>query len=178
MNSIWFGAVKGAYCYHPEEDKETDIEPRLVLQSVKLFSKPLFPGMFSDSMSRSAFYPVPENLLLTSKNNHITFEFNAITYRNANVRYSYFLKGLEKGYSTPDQTNFVVYPSLPPGSYTFNVKLTDESGKQLGRPIEYGFVIKPSFYQTIWFKVLVIASLLGIVVLFYSLRKSTNKLLH
>ena len=170
-NSVWFGAVKGAYCYHPDEDKETPIEPKLVLQSIKLFSKPLLPGTYSDSISQSVVYPVPGNLVLSSTNNHITFEFSAITYRNANVRYSYFLKGLEKGYSIPDQTNFVVYPSLPPGSYTFNVKLTDESGKQLGRPIEYGFVIKPSFFQTIWFKVLVVASLIGVIILFYSLRK-------
>ena len=111
-NSVWIGAVKGAYCYHPEEDIKTTIEPKLVLQSVKLFSRPLLPGMYSDTISRSAFYAVPEKLVLTSKNNHITFEFSAITYRNSNVRYSYFLKGLEKKYSTPDQTNFVVYPDL------------------------------------------------------------------
>jgi signal transduction histidine kinase len=81
------------------------------------------------------------------------------------------LKGLEKEYSTPDQTNFVVYPSLPPGSYTFNVKLTDETGRQLGKAVAYNFAIRPSFYQTIWFKVLVIASLIGVVILFYTLRK-------
>jgi signal transduction histidine kinase len=174
-NSIWFGTIKGAYCYHPDEDRETDIEPKLVLQSVKLFSKPLLPGTFSDSMSRSAFYPIPGNLLLTSKNNHITFEFNAITFRNANLRYSYFLKGLEKEYSTPNQTNFVVYPSLPPGSYTFNVKLIDESGRQLGNIIKYGFSIKPAFYQTIWFKTLVIVSILCLIILFYSLRKKYHE---
>jgi signal transduction histidine kinase/ligand-binding sensor domain-containing protein len=170
-NSIWFGAVKGAYCYHPDEDKETTIEPKLVFQSVKLFSKPLLPGMYSDTISRSAFYSVPENLALGSKNNHITFEFSAITYRNTNVRYSYFLQGLEKEYSTPDQTNFVVYPSLPPGAYIFNVRLIDESGKQLGAPIEYKFLISPAFYQTIWFKILVVASLPVVIILFYTLRK-------
>jgi signal transduction histidine kinase/ligand-binding sensor domain-containing protein len=170
-NSVWFGAVRGAYCYHPDEDKENITEPKLVLQSVKLFSKPLLPGMFSDSTSHSAFYPVPKNLILTSKNNHITFEFNAITYQNADIRYSYFLKGLEKEYSEPNQTNFVVYPSLPPGSYTFNVKLSDETGKQLGQPVEYKFTIKPAFYQTTWFKVLAVVLLLGAVVLVYSLRK-------
>jgi signal transduction histidine kinase len=170
-NSVWFGAVKGAYCYHPDEDKETAIEPKLVLRSIKLFSKPLLPGMYSDSASRPGVYAVPCNLVLSSHHNHITFEFSAITYRNAGIRYSYFLKGLEKGYSIPDQTNFVVYPSLPPGSYTFNVRLTDEAGKQSGEPIRYVFVIRPSFYQTTWFKLLVIASLLGIVMSLYTLRK-------
>jgi signal transduction histidine kinase/ligand-binding sensor domain-containing protein len=170
-NSVWFGAVKGAYCYHPDEDKETAIEPKLVLRSIKLFSKPLLPGMYSDSASRPGVYAVPCNLVLSSHHNHITFEFSAITYRNAGIRYSYFLKGLEKGYSIPDQTNFVVYPSLPPGSYTFNVRLTDEAGKQSGEPIRYDFVIRPSFYQTTWFKLLVIASLLGIMMSLYTLRK-------
>lgn len=169
-NSIWFGAVKGAYCYHPEEDKETTVAPRLVLQSVKLFSKPLLPGTFSDSISRSSFYPVPGDLVLSSRNNHITFEFNAITYRNSHVRYSYFLKGLEKDYSMPDETNFVVYPSLPPGSYTFNVKLFDEAGNELGEKIEYKFVIEPAFYQTVWFKVMAVAAVLALGILFYTLR--------
>jgi len=171
-NSIWFGTVKGAYCYHPDEDKKTATEPKLVLQSVKLFSKPLLPGTYSDSISRSAFYPIPKKLVLSSKNNHVTFEFTAITYNNANARYSYFLKGLEKGYSTPDQTNFVVYPSLPPGSYTFNVKLVDETGKQIGDIIEYGFTIKPAFYQATWFKVMAVGLVLGLILLFYTVRKN------
>jgi signal transduction histidine kinase/ligand-binding sensor domain-containing protein len=170
-NSIWFGAVKGAYCYHPDEDKETTVAPKLVLQSVKLFSKPLFPGTYSDSMSQSSFYPVPGNLVLSSRNNHVTFEFNAITYRNSQVRFSYFLKGLEKDYSIPDQTNFVVYPSLPPGSYTFNVKLFDEADNELSEHIEYKFVIEPAFYQTIWFKILTVALVLALGILFYTLRQ-------
>ena len=170
-NSIWFGAVKGAYCYHPDEDIETTAAPKLVLQSVKLFSNPLLPGMYSDSTSQSSFYPVPGNLVLSSRNNHITFEFNAITYRNSQVRYSYFLKGLEKNYSTPDQTNFVVYPSLPPGSYTFHVKLVDEAGHDLGEHIEYKFLIEPAFYQTIWFKILAVSAVLALGILFYTLRK-------
>ena len=170
-NSVWFGAVKGAYCYHPDEDKETTVAPKLVLQSVKLFSKPLLPGTYSDSVSQSSFYPVPDHLVLSSRNNHVTFEFSAITYRNSHVRYSYFLKGLEKDYSTPDQTNFVVYPSLPPGAYTFNVKMFDEAGSELGEHIEYKFVIKPAFYQTTWFKILAVLTVLAVGILFYTLRK-------
>ena len=181
-NSVWFGAVKGAYCYHPDEDKETMVAPKLVLQSVKLFSKPLLPGMHSDSVSQSSFYAVPNDLVLSSRNNHITFEFNAITYRNSHVRYSYFLKGLEKNYSTPDQTNFVVYPSLPPGSYTFNVKLFDEGGNDLGDHIEYKFVIKPAFYQTAWFRILAVLTVLALIILSYTLRKGykerQKKLIH
>ena len=170
-NSVWFGAVKGAYQYHPEEDKQTTSEPRLVLQSIKLFSKPLLPGMYSDSTSWSAFYPVPENLALSSANNHVTFEFSAITFKNANVRYSYYLKGLERNYSTPDQTNFVVYPSLPPGSYTFHVRMIDEAGKELGEPVAYDFTINPAFYQTLWFKFLIVMAIAGIILAVYTLRK-------
>jgi signal transduction histidine kinase/ligand-binding sensor domain-containing protein len=171
-NTVWVGTAKGLYCYHPEEDLQNLSVPKLMLQSVKLFAKPLPPQKKLDSMGDSILVSIPENLVLPSNKNNITFEFLAISYSLSNIRYSYFLEGLENDFSIPDISNSVVYPSLPPGSYIFNVKAMDESGNQLGEIVKYPFLITPAFYQTLWFKSLWPLAALGIAFLVYSIRKN------
>jgi signal transduction histidine kinase len=65
-----------------------------------------------------------------------------------------------------------VYPSLPPGKYIFKVKAIDETGKQLGDMVTYSFSILPAFYQTWWFKMVLTAGIIGIVLLFYIIRRN------
>lgn len=171
-NTVWVGTAKGLYCYHPEEDLQNLTVPKLILQSVKLFSKPLPPQKELDIMGDSILVSIPQSLVLPSGKNNITFEFLAITYSRSNIRYSYFLEGLENDFSVPDFSNSVVYPSLPPGNYTFNVRAMDEAGHQLGDVVKYPFLINPAFYQTLWFKLLWPLAALGMLFLFYSVRKN------
>ncbi|HZE85802.1 MAG TPA: two-component regulator propeller domain-containing protein, partial [Puia sp.] len=112
--TLWFGTAKGLYCYHPEEDLENFIPPKLALKSVKIWD--------------STLAALPQDLVLPADKNHITFEFRAISYSHGNIRYSYYLQGLENNFSVPDRSDFVVYPSLPPGKYLLKVKATDEGG--------------------------------------------------
>jgi signal transduction histidine kinase/ligand-binding sensor domain-containing protein len=171
-NTVWVGTAKGLYCYHPEEDLQNFTAPKLILQSVKLFSKPLLPQKELDNMGDSILVSIPENLVLPSKKNNITFEFLAISYSLSSIRYSYFLDGLESDFSLPDFSNSVVYPSLPPGNYVFNVRAMDEAGNQLGDVVKYPFLITPAFYQMLWFKSLWPLAALGIAFLVYSIRKN------
>ncbi|HEY8895303.1 MAG TPA: triple tyrosine motif-containing protein, partial [Niastella sp.] len=142
-NTMWFGTTEGIYAYHPEEDRPKTGTPQLVLQSVK-----------------------------RSGNNHISFEFRCISFAYNNLRYSYFLQGLDNNFTVPDFTNSIAYPSLPPGKYTFKVKTIDETGKQLGNIVTYSFSILPAFYQTFWFKTVLTAGFIGLVYLFYIIRRN------
>lgn len=142
-NTVWFGTTKGIYAYHPEEDRSTTCTPQLIIQSARLSGK-----------------------------NHITFEFRSISFSYNNIRYSYFLQGPDNNFSAPDHTNSVVYPSLPPGNYIFKVKAIDETGKQLGNMVTYSFSILPAFYQTGWFKLVLTVALMGMIFLFYKIRRN------
>jgi len=144
-NTVWFGTSRGLYCYHPEEDRENSTPPRLALRSVNLVK------------------------------NHISFEFRAISYSRSNIHYSYFLQGLENAYSAPELTEFVAYPSLPPGKYVFKLKATDEGGKQLGELLTYPFSVEPEFYQTLWFRLLLLLAASGMIYMIYSIRRKFSR---
>ncbi|HMH23848.1 MAG TPA: two-component regulator propeller domain-containing protein [Puia sp.] len=158
--TMWFGTARGLYCYHQEEDQPNLIPPKLTLRSVKIWD--------------STLVSPPAALVLPSDKNHITFGFRAISYSYNNIRYSYYLQGLENNFSVPDRTDFVVYPSLPPGKYVLTVKATDEGGRQLGDTLLYPVSIEPAFYQTALFKILLILAASGTVLLVYNVRKSNR----
>jgi hypothetical protein len=170
-STVWFGTIRGLFCYHPREDRPHTATPILTLQSLKLFSKPLALDNDEQRTNLPASASLPFSLALPAGNNHLTFEFNAISYAHTSIRYSYSLEGLEKAFSEPDFANSVAYPSLPPGSYVFKVKAIDITGKQLGEMVTYAFSIAPALYQTLWFKVVLTLAALGIVFLLFWLRQ-------
>lgn len=169
-NRVWFGTVKGLYCYNPGEETSKLISPQVTLQSIKVFSKPIVSSE-PDQPGNTASSSFPANLELSFRNNHITFEFGAISYSYGNIRYSYYLEGMENNFSQTGINEFVTYPSLPPAHYIFHVKAVDESGQQLGQVASYAFTIVPAFYQTTWFRLLIAAVCVGLLVILYSIVK-------
>ncbi|WP_422358785.1 two-component regulator propeller domain-containing protein [Reichenbachiella sp.] len=99
------------------------------------------------------------------------FEFAVISYtapeRN---QFRYKLEGLEKDWSSPDYSGRVEYTNLPPGKYTFKVIGANESNVWNTNPTSFSFRVKPFFYQTIWFYLLVLALMIGLFLVIYKWR--------
>lgn len=65
------------------------------------------------------------------------------------VHLRYRLKGLDETWrEAGSKERSVVFNSLRPGNYTFEVMASDEVGRWTGEPVEYSFVINPAFHQT------------------------------
>jgi ligand-binding sensor domain-containing protein/signal transduction histidine kinase len=170
-STVWFGTIRGLFCYHPQEDRSGTAIPILTLQSLKLFSKPVVIDNDEERTSLPASASLPASLDLPAGKNHLTFEFNAISYDHTNIRYSYMLQGSETTFSEPDVANSVAYASLAPGNYIFKVKAIDHTGRQLGEMVTYPFSIAPAVYQTLWFKIVSALAALGLVLLLFRLRQ-------
>jgi len=92
----------------------------------------------------------PVNLKLSYKQNNISFEYAAISFKSAGeINFTYKLKGLENEWI---QTNLTTlsYPSLPPGDYTFQLYATNKFGEKSDM-ITIPFSIKAPFWRRIWF---------------------------
>ncbi|WP_456461970.1 two-component regulator propeller domain-containing protein [Reichenbachiella sp.] len=101
------------------------------------------------------------------------FEFAVISYtapeRN---QFRYKLEGFEKEWSSSDYSGRVEYTNLPPGKYTFKVVGANESNIWNTNPTTFSFRVKPFFYQTIWFYLLILALMIGIFLIIYKWRIS------
>jgi ligand-binding sensor domain-containing protein len=114
---------------------------------------------------------------LNRKNNNIIIEFNCRTFKNSGtVRYKYKMGGLNSNW-TETMNNQVDFTGLAPGRYTFEVFAysVDENWKTNVEQIK--FYIKPAYWQTLWFRILLAALFLlsVILIVFYRFKKVKGK---
>ena len=87
--------------------------------------------------------------------NNVTIKFLGIWYQNAeNLNYLYMLENYDLEWiNTRNQQ--VTYSRLPPGDYTFKIKASDTDDFTLARETAVSFSIRPPFWRTGTFYVIV-----------------------
>ena len=117
---MWFGTKKGLTKYQAEYDNVNTITPTTYITDIKLFFEKTDWKTYTDSINDQT--GLPEKLVLSYKNNHLTFSYIGInTTLPEKVRYSYMLVGADKSWSPPTDKGEVTYSGLPPGEYNFQV---------------------------------------------------------
>jgi signal transduction histidine kinase/ligand-binding sensor domain-containing protein len=166
-NNLWVGTEGGLLNFQNIKYKPEDIEkPLIYITGIKLFSK----QFNTDSVNKIVVNPwfnIPEQLVLSHHQNHLTFEFNAHSLLEGNkIKYQYLLSPVDSVYSSLTLKNFVIYSNLQPGVYEFKVRAYSNYSNQSSQSASYHFTIKTPFYKTILFRILlVILILLGVVLL-------------
>lgn len=110
------------------------------------------------------FHNYPLGLKLAYNINNLTFRFSASRYPYLkDIRYSYFIQGVDQEWSSPSSDQKAEYRGLNPGEYTFLLKA---SGREniWSEPIEYTFSVMPPWWLTWWAYVLY--ALLAIVMVY------------
>lgn len=123
------------------------------------------------------FSNYPRDLKLSYDLNHLTFHFSAIDWSAPDkIKYSYRMLGLDDTWSKPSEETVADFRSLDHGKYEFQVRAIGQS-QVWTEQFSYPFTIRPAWWQTWWFKALMIVAMLFIVFLivrfiyFYKLRK-------
>lgn len=139
---IYYGTTDGLFVYNEQHASPTSEIKEVLLQSVKLFGKTL-PGEKEDKNGHHVFRYNEHNL---------SFDFHAISLRaQGDVEYQYLLQGADTSWSAPFTTSSINFSSLSPGKYKLLIRA--RAGQTLWcSPLEYGFSIKPPFYQTTIFR--------------------------
>jgi ligand-binding sensor domain-containing protein/signal transduction histidine kinase len=161
-NNLWFGTVSGVFKFFPDSGERHNYLPPVVLQQVQVFSKDIPTVRYNGLINN--WYAIPKNLSLEHNENHLTFSFRCPSYLHGeSLLYQYQLEGMEKIYSALSPNHFVVYPALPPGHYTFRARAFLEGVGFSKNNVEFSFDIKAAFYQTIYFKILLLVLVIGII---------------
>ncbi len=169
--NLWFGTVKGAVKYNPNEDRPNDMEPLTHISGINLFFEPLHK---IDSTQRPV--ETAQQIVFKYNQKHITFNYTAISLTTPEkVLYSYKLENSDDDWSPPTKARSATYSNLDPGSYTFMVKACNSDGIWNETPVVYKtIVITPPFWSTWWFYTMVVV--LGVVVVYLFITARTRKL--
>lgn len=153
-SAIWFGTVYGLIKYDPKEYIENTYESKISITNFQLYYK--------DTVLKNKTH-------LAYDDNNITFNFSGICLTNPEkVNYSYLLEGFEKKWSPESKDRLAMYSNLPPGTYTFKVKSSNNEGVWNRTPATFTFIIDQPFWRT-WFFLLSI-TIIFILALLFSIR--------
>ncbi|MBI3140170.1 MAG: GAF domain-containing protein [Sphingobacteriales bacterium] len=87
----------------------------------------------------------------------ISFQFAGLYYGNSTrLSYQYKLEGYDKEWQKPARGFEASYQNLPAGHYRFQARAVDDQGNIKGDTGFFSFYIKPPFWQTGWFILLLV----------------------
>jgi len=102
-----------------------------------------------------------QKLVFSSKEYVIGIEYAALHYQSPkDNRYAYMLEGFDRDWNYVGNQQMATYTNLPHGNYTFKVKAANPQGLWNNEPTTIKLVIKPFWYNTLFFKILAVLIIL------------------
>ena len=157
--TMYFGGVNGISFFKPES-----LTSNLFVAPVRITNIKVMDQVYKDSLSLSYV----KSIDLPYDQNYIFFEFAAFNFSNSERNtYRYKMDGLENKWVNAGNRRSANYTNLPPGNYTFLVKGANNDGVENPVMAKVQIHIHPPFWQTVWFRILMLLAFLGIVYLIY-----------
>jgi signal transduction histidine kinase/CheY-like chemotaxis protein len=101
----------------------------------------------------------------------VTFEYAALHYQSPEGnQYAFMLEGFDKDWNYVGNQRIATYTNLPPGKYVFKVKAANNDGIWNETPVELAITVRPPWWKTLFFKLLVVFLSVSFIVSFYLLR--------
>ena len=156
QGNLYFGGLAGFNRIEPDSITPNTQKPPIVLTSFDVMDKPHAVEPFL-----SAGKPVQLSYL----NNFLTFQFAALNYIKTNKnQYMYRLYPLENNWSKPGTKRQIRYTNLSPGDYTFQVQASNNNNVWNSEGLSFYISIIPPFWQTLWFRFLIISFIIIAIV--------------
>ncbi len=156
---LYFGGVNGITSFYPDEIKENETPPPIYITDFTINGEGL-----------SLHQPINSIDEIDLSHNDVLFsiEFAVLDYVDtAENTYAYKLEGLDRDWNYVGNRRFASYTNLRPGQYTFKVKGANSDGIWNNKGKSISINVIPAFWQTIWFKVLVIVIMIITVIAFF-----------
>ncbi|HEY2727087.1 MAG TPA: two-component regulator propeller domain-containing protein, partial [Parafilimonas sp.] len=153
--SIYFISGNTIYSYHV--DAATMQQPTVTIDKAELF--------LNDIKKESDY-------IFRYNQNNLSFYFTGIYYSEPEkIQYQYKLDGYDKEWvNTKDRVKN--FPNLPPGNYTFRIRVSLNKNFTNASEASFSFVIKKPFWMQLWF---IITAALIIGALLYLFIKQREK---
>jgi len=175
---MYFGGTNGFNIFRPEEIANSTFQAPVVLTEVQINYESISRAARRGKSPVSQAAPhLLQDLQLSYADKVLTFEFAALDYSAPNKnQYAYRLAGFNNTWIQAGNQHAVTYTNLDPGSYTFEVKGSNSDGFWSDKTIDLPIYISPPFWETIWFRILVILTFSTLVITIYKIRMNNMRL--
>jgi ligand-binding sensor domain-containing protein len=159
---LLLGGNEGMNLFHPDSITDNEHIPPVVLTRFNIFEKPASLG---SSMLAAGF------IRLSYGENFFSFTFAALDYANPlKNKYAYRMEGFDRDWVLSGDRRYASYTHLDPGEYVFRVKGSNNDGiwNEAGAAVR--IIIDPPFWQTWWFRILVLVTIVSTLLAIHNYR--------
>ncbi|MES2775144.1 MAG: histidine kinase [Bacteroidota bacterium] len=148
--TIWGLTSMGVIAFHPDSIGLNNLPPVLIMNNISVHGA---AEKFGSIASPTFSYD----------HNSLQFRYTAVCLADpSKVRYAYRLKEADSTW-TYTSNRFADFNFLQPGTYTFQLKACNNNNVWTTGLLQYSFTIRPPFWNTGWFRVLVFVLIAGII---------------
>nr|WP_319564307.1 two-component regulator propeller domain-containing protein [uncultured Rhodoferax sp.] len=161
---LWLPSNKGLVIVNPQNLPNADQAPATRLENV------VINGVSSPA---DALVTLPPGAV------PLTIRYTAMTLRNADrVRFRYQMDGITPQWVDTGSNHEVSFPALPHGNYRFRLAASMDGQHWSKADAELSITVQPFFYQTLWFKTLVLLMSVMTMVAVFRLRTRSLRMRH
>lgn len=156
---LFFGGINGFNIFDPAKV----LLPGAGNLLIKDFLINYRPVNIRDSKHINQHISLASSVTLHPTDRLFLFSFSTLNYhRILNYRYRFQLEDFDHDWNEVGQQDVAIYTNIPHGHYNFRVqaRLGDQAWEE--QEISLAVEVKPAFWQTWWFRILVLLTLLGI----------------
>jgi signal transduction histidine kinase/ligand-binding sensor domain-containing protein len=156
---LWFATPKGLQSVDPAHFPVNTVPPPVALER------------FAVDDQNQPLLAATDSIRVPSGRNHFQFDYAGMSFiAPQKVRYRFMLEGFDHGWTEAGARRTAYYTNIPPGRYTFRVQAANNDGLWNTQGAALHFELRPHFYQTVWFYMLLALIVAGLVFLFLRLR--------
>jgi ribosomal protein L37E len=176
--TMLFGGTNGLSVFHSDSIFDNSNIPEVWITGLYIDSELIGVNTEGSPLKENISYT--EQVVLSYKQKNLSFDFIALNYlAPSNNQYAYKLDGLDHKpgeWVNVGSRRTAYYTNIPPGEYVFQVKASNNDNLWNETGASLSIIVEPPFWDTIWFKLLVMMSVYGIAYAFFRLRMYRIKL--
>lgn len=171
---LWFATINGVSVVDPSKLTTNRRPPPVVIQEVRVDDRLVQPEpseLGTDAAGTDMGTGRLERFTVPSGNRRVLIQYAGLSFSAPErVSFKYRLEGLDPDWVTVGARRTAYYQGLGPGTYHFRVAACNEDGVWNEEGAVLSFVVLRAFWQTWWFRSLMVGALVGLVTAGYQLR--------
>jgi len=174
-NGIFYiGGIDGLNVFNPDDIHPDNLIPTPIIEKFEILYDPVTPSTHPEILKKQI--SETSKLELSYKQSTFSFEYIALCYSQPDrINYKYMLEGFDNKWVEAGNRRSATYTNVPPGDYIFKVLNTNTNGLWRKDPLAVRLVIPAPFWQTIWFRLLIIFTIISTGLLIFYLKIQSIK---
>ncbi len=163
---ILFGTIDGILLFHPDSVRVVGSRPPIVVTGIKKLNQQVSTISMPELLHEFSF---------SHEENIFSISYAALSYDMPEYNlYAYKLEGFDKDWVYCGNRREAMYTNLDPGRYTFRVKGSNHDRVWNEAGTSLIIIVNPAYWQTWWFRSLIVIASLGLMGFLY--RREVSRL--